>query len=236
MDWTKIKTKHYLYSDMSLAEHGALSRLLCLTAHLEALPTLQQMLKLVPQRCLNTLSDKLRTPLPRVLERVLEDVEGIYHRREVSRETSRKHRDRDKSDKSPSLSNDTIEKKEKKEKKDKKDIREEVESFSDLLFNKWNTFTERYFQLSRVRSITPQRKKHLKERFGNKDFRDSFDKVLLAIPKSKFLMGKNDREWVVDFDFLIKNDENYHKILEGKYEDDKTKNPALKRLEESGLL
>ena len=37
------------------------------------------------------------------------------------------------------------------------------------------------------------------------------------IAKTPFLKGVNKRGWKVDFDWLIANDTNYVKVLEGKY-------------------
>jgi len=31
-------------------------------------------------------------------------------------------------------------------------------------------------------------------------------------------MGENDRQWVADFDWIIKNDTNWVKVMEGKYD------------------
>ena len=40
------------------------------------------------------------------------------------------------------------------------------------------------------------------------------------IKKSSFLKGKNDRGWVITFDWFIKLD-NFIKVFEGKYDDNK---------------
>ena len=127
MEWTKIKTKHFLLSDMTLAEHGALSRILCLTAHLECVPTRQDILKIVPERCLDTLQSKLRIPLLEVLDKVLEDVSTLHHKRDVSKKTSKKHRDTAKSDTSLPLSRDTTEKRrEEKRREEERRIYKEI--------------------------------------------------------------------------------------------------------------
>ena len=40
---------------------------------------------------------------------------------------------------------------------------------------------------------------------------------------SEFLTGNNDRKWKADIDWLISNDTNIIKVLEGKYDDKEEK-------------
>jgi hypothetical protein len=109
----------------------------------------------------------------------------------------------------------------------KKSLKREDE---DKLMRLWNELTVKYPVLAKVLKISPERRRHLKQRFINKDFMLKFEEVLKKIPKSKFLLGENDRKWVVSFDWLIANDTNYLKILEGKYEERKSE--ATKKIEE----
>jgi len=37
--------------------------------------------------------------------------------------------------------------------------------------------------------------------------------------RSAFLNGNNQRGWTVDFDWIVKSEDNFTKVLEGKYED-----------------
>lgn len=97
MDWTKIKTKHFLYSNMTKAQKGDLADLLCLTAHLEKMPTETQMLQVCRKPALNLLQSYFKddgTTLHDVLKKVLEDVDELSHKRAVSRETSRRYREK----------------------------------------------------------------------------------------------------------------------------------------------
>ena len=48
-------------------------------------------------------------------------------------------------------------------------------------------------------------------------FTDNYEKILEIIKTTPFLQGSNDRGWTADFDWLIANDTNYLKVLEGKY-------------------
>jgi predicted phage replisome organizer len=73
-----------------------------------------------------------------------------------------------------------------------------------------------------IRSVTEKRKPHIKARWiQHKNdiniFRQAFEKV----EQSNFCKGENDRNWWCSFDWLIANDTNMVKVLEGKY-DNKT--------------
>jgi hypothetical protein len=97
----------------------------------------------------------------------------------------------------------------KNEKNDKEDI---------LLW--WNELATKY-GLAKIDSITKVRKSHLNARLKEKEF--NLDKISKKIEQSKFLQeGKSDSNWRFNFDWFIKNDTNYVKILEGKYDDKNT--------------
>ncbi len=102
------------------------------------------------------------------------------------------------------------------EKKREEKKREEENGVTDILicFQKWNEFAPKY-NLSKINSLTKDRKAHLKNRCSEPAF--NFDKILEIVSGTKFLLGSNDRGWKIDFDFIIKNENNYNKILEGKY-------------------
>lgn len=90
----------------------------------------------------------------------------------------------------------------------------EPESFnSEIILSTWNTFAKR-FKLSEVAKITGDRYKKLKTRINEGM---NLENILLEVEKSKFLLGVNDREWKIDFDWLIKNETNWVKISEGRY-------------------
>ncbi|MCT4604903.1 MAG: phage replisome organizer N-terminal domain-containing protein [Marinisporobacter sp.] len=80
-------------------------------------------------------------------------------------------------------------------------------------------FNETCISLAKVRSISVNRKKHLQARWKQFDYNlETFKEVLKKVNKSEFCNGSNNRKWKVDFDWLIKNDENMVKVLEGKYD------------------
>jgi len=78
--------------------------------------------------------------------------------------------------------------------------------------------------------LTRERIKHLKARLSEKEF--DFDKILKHIRNSDFLQGlkngKGHENFKVSFDWILKEN-NYIKILEGKY-DNKKSIPVIKKL------
>jgi len=92
-----------------------------------------------------------------------------------------------------------------------------VKEFSDAILTAWNELVKSHPILSSVSKISPDRRRSLKARYSNKHFRENWEKVIESIPKYPFLLGKNDWKWKISFDWLIANDTNYLKILEGKY-------------------
>ncbi len=110
MEWTKIKAQHFLYTDLTMVERGALSTALLVTAHLERIPTDTEIYRHVPSATYLRLCSKLPTPMLHVMRKVLEDVERVKRRREVSGQTSQRYRDSQQSDTSPSSSRDASEK------------------------------------------------------------------------------------------------------------------------------
>ena len=71
--------------------------------------------------------------------------------------------------------------------------------------------------LPSVRTLSEARKRAIKARLNTytlEDFKQCFENA----EASSFLTGKNDREWIATFDWLIK-DTNMAKVLEGNYAD-----------------
>ena len=70
----------------------------------------------------------------------------------------------------------------------------------------------------KCRSITPQRRKKLATRMANSQFANHLDEIFAKMKASDFLNGKNNRGWTPTIDWLLENDTNFMKILEGKYD------------------
>lgn len=84
MDWFKIKTKHILFSELSLQEIGAIVTIQAITAEKEALPSEKQIRSHVHQNTLKSLKYKLSTSgvnLEYIASKVLEDVEKVVDKR-----------------------------------------------------------------------------------------------------------------------------------------------------------
>jgi len=78
----------------------------------------------------------------------------------------------------------------------------------------WNLFASNY-KLAQAQAINESRKKKFKTRIREESF--DFLKVLEKIKTSAHLKGDNQRGWKVDFDWILENDSNYLKIIEGNY-------------------
>lgn len=106
-------------------------------------------------------------------------------------------------------------KKNKKENKNKEieteEEKESVQAFADF----WNALN---FDLAKVEKVTSGRKKKVLARLTEAPL-DDWKNAMLRIGQSQFLLGKNNSGWKVDFDWLIANEENRLKVIEGKYDD-----------------
>lgn len=108
---------------------------------------------------------------------------------------------------------DTTESQEKK----KDELRKEYKGFESKLHKYWNDFVGKHPVLGAVTVISDKRRTWLKNRFMKKHFRENVFKAIDEITNSRFLLGDNKRKWKVSFDFIIKNNNNYLKILEHVY-------------------
>jgi len=69
-----------------------------------------------------------------------------------------------------------------------------------------------------VQALTNSRREHIAARFKQfKGVSDTFITLFRKTEESDFLKGKNDRGWKADFEWLMKNETNAVKVLEGKY-------------------
>lgn len=77
--------------------------------------------------------------------------------------------------------------------------------------------------LNPIQSLTTARRDSLRTRFKEPLFRDKYRTAFGKVRDSSFLNGQRPGEghanFKADLDWLIKNDENYVKVLEGKYDD-----------------
>lgn len=88
--------------------------------------------------------------------------------------------------------------------------------FIEPYVDAWNLFALNYrLQKGPIR-ITAGRREKFDTRIEEPGF--DFLEILSKIKSSGFLQGKNERRWKVSFDFIFKNEDNYTKILEEKYD------------------
>lgn len=105
--------------------------------------------------------------------------------------------------------------------KEKEDVSEVLNLYHDLCPS-----------LPRVRKLTNARKNKMRSRVKSLGI-DSIREAFIKVESSDFLTGRNG-EWRADLDWLMKNDENMLKVLEGRYDNRSrsTGNPFLDMLKE----
>ena len=119
---------------------------------------------------------------------------------------------------------DRVQEKEKEEEKEieiEKDEEKEEEKktphpFASELVTRWNTLASEQSNLACVRTISKSRASKISTRVKEGLTMDQFVKVLEEVAVSDFLLGKGGG-WKVTFDWLIENDRNWLKVLEGNY-------------------
>lgn len=87
-------------------------------------------------------------------------------------------------------------------------------SFSEFV-GMWNSLGGR---IPKIRALTSQRRKHLRARMREPQFSGGMTDIIEKIRASSFLSGENDRGWAPTFDWVIGNEGNYVKVLEGAYD------------------
>ncbi len=73
-----------------------------------------------------------------------------------------------------------------------------------------------------VRTTTEARKAKMRTRWKQDGFQEGYPEVLSIIAKTDFLRGGCKQGWKATFDWLIDNDKNWVKVLEGNYNDPDT--------------
>lgn len=116
------------------------------------------------------------------------------------------------------------EKKEEEErKKEKKTEEKSTPAFLKEVTNMWNTICSS--KLPKLIDITGTRRDKLRLRLnelgGNKTREEQIEWLRVLFKKVvnvPFLRGENDTGWKASFDWLIANDYNWKKVMEGKYD------------------
>ena len=84
-------------------------------------------------------------------------------------------------------------------------------------------FNEICTEAPRITKVTDKRKKQIALRYKELESLNVFEQAFRMVQESKFLTGDNDRGWIAKFDWLMANDTNIVKVLEGNYKNSKTK-------------
>ena len=79
----------------------------------------------------------------------------------------------------------------------------------------WNSLPSPF---PKVQKLSEGRKTKMRVRMAEAEFANRYAEIIEKIKSVPFLAGKNNRGWIADFDWVIENDKNYLKILEGKYD------------------
>ena len=105
-------------------------------------------------------------------------------------------------------------------KKDKKERKEEGKSmshpFASEVVTRWNALAAVQPNLATVKTVSKTRANKLNTRIKEGFTIEQFVKVLEEVEVSDFLLGKSG-DWAVTFDWLITNDSNWVKVVEGNY-------------------
>lgn len=98
-----------------------------------------------------------------------------------------------------------------------KDIssKDNKDSLSADFLNLWNSTVEG--KLPAARSLSTVRKRKIKTRLEERPLAE-WKTVFEKMAASPFCRGENDRGWKPDLDWIIDNDNNAVKVLEGKYD------------------
>jgi hypothetical protein len=97
-------------------------------------------------------------------------------------------------------------------------------SHLDAFLAAWN---ENHGALSKVLALTDRRREKIRTRIRGGLTIERFTEAVKLCATTRFLTGGNDRMWRASFDWLIENDSNLLKVLEGQYADSDAKaNPS----------
>ena len=82
-------------------------------------------------------------------------------------------------------------------------------------------------KLSKILKLSDSRKAKIKKRWGEINGLEGFIELFNKVISIPFCCGDNERKWKADLDWLIDNDTNWVKVIEGKY-NNKTDSKPLK--------
>ena len=89
-----------------------------------------------------------------------------------------------------------------------------ITTYVNEFFNLYNSIAKR---LPKAQKLSDSRKAKIKARLKNADL-ETWKEVFTKCEASDFCCGVNNQNWTANIDWLISNDNNYVKVLEGKYD------------------
>lgn len=89
-----------------------------------------------------------------------------------------------------------------------------ITTYVNEFFNLYNSIAKR---LPKAQKLSESRKAKIKARLKNADLK-TWEEVFTKCEASDFCCGVNNQNWTANIDWLISNDNNYVKVLEGKYD------------------
>lgn len=96
-------------------------------------------------------------------------------------------------------------------------------SHPDAFVAVWN---ENRGTLPRILDLSDDRRKKVQTRIRKGLTIERFTEAVKVCAATPFLTGQNDRKWRASFDWLVENDSNLLKVLEGKYTDSTPPQPT----------
>ena len=102
-----------------------------------------------------------------------------------------------------------------------------------------NLYNSTVVRLSKVEVISETRKNKIKARLKNISLSE-WKKVFEKMEASDFCCGINNKNWKASFDWILTNDNNYVKVLEGRYDNKKgaynvNNSSSLNELQKAGM-
>jgi hypothetical protein len=115
--------------------------------------------------------------------------------------------------------NETITKLKRNDKIREEYIREEKKEYTILCEDVVSVFNKICSPvLSEVEKLSESRKVKIRKRINEIETLEKFTELFNKVITSDFLTGKNEKKWRADFDWLMANDNNWVKVMEGKYD------------------
>jgi hypothetical protein len=112
--------------------------------------------------------------------------------------------------------------KEEKRKEIKREEKGKEEKVSCSQIVEW--FNEICVSYPKVTKLTDSRRDKIRTRLKEVRAPDVFKQIFQKVEASDFMKGNNKNGWKATFDWLIENDSNYTKVLEGNYDNKEAQN------------